>query len=56
VIKCLAGQTYKEGTQIPDKTSGLDHMNDALGYLVHWLNPIRRPVQENRGPETFGHF
>ena len=30
----LAGQTYKEGTSIPDKTSGLDHMADALGYLV----------------------
>ena len=30
----LAGLTYKEGTSIPDKKSGLDHMADALGYLV----------------------
>jgi hypothetical protein len=30
----LDGQTYKEGTSIPDKTLGLDHPVDALGYLV----------------------
>ena len=34
LIKCLDGQTYKEGTSIPDKSQGLDHANDALGYLV----------------------
>lgn len=56
LINCISKQTYKEGTQVPDKSSDLDHFNDALGYLVHWINPIRRPVQENRGPETFGHF
>ena len=55
-IKCISGQTYKEGTQIPDKSSGLDHLNDAVGYLVHWINPIRRPVIQNKGPELFGHF
>tara|TARA_R110000751_G_scaffold34896_2_gene86279 strand:+ start:380 stop:1612 length:1233 start_codon:yes stop_codon:yes gene_type:complete len=57
LIKCISGQTYKEGTQVPDKTSGLDHFNDALGYLVHWINPIRRPVQENKGqPQLFGMY
>lgn len=30
----LAGLTYKEGTNIPDKDSGFDHMADALGYLI----------------------
>ncbi len=30
----LAGLTYKEGTSIPDKASGFDHMADALGYLI----------------------
>lgn len=34
LIRSLDGQTYKKGTSIPDKTSGLDHRNDALGYLV----------------------
>jgi uncharacterized FlaG/YvyC family protein len=56
IIKCISNQTYKEGTQVPDKTSGLDHMNDAVGYLVHWINPIKRPSQEHKGPELFGHY
>ena len=34
LLLSLAGLTYKEGTSIPDKASGLDHMADALGYLV----------------------
>jgi hypothetical protein len=34
LIKALDGQTYKEGTSIPDKDSGLDHITDAFGYLV----------------------
>ena len=39
-IKSLERQTYKEGTSIPNK-DGTDHMNDALGYLVEYLFPIR---------------
>jgi len=39
-IKSLEGLTYKEGTSIPDKASGLDHMVDGLGYLVHMEFPI----------------
>lgn len=42
VIKSLERQTYKEGTAQPDKESGYDHMNDALGYLVDFLYPIKR--------------
>lgn len=42
VIKSLERQTYKEGTTQPDKDSGFDHMNDALGYLVDFLYPIKR--------------
>ena len=56
LINCVSKQTYKEGTQVPDKSSDLDHFNDALGYLVHWINPIKRPVQEHKGPELFGHY
>jgi phage terminase large subunit len=39
-IKSLEGLTFKEGTSIPDKNSGLDHMVDALGYLIHMEFPI----------------
>ena len=56
VISCISKQTYKEGTQIPDKSSGHDHLNDALGYLVHWINPIKRPNVEHKGPGLFGHY
>lgn len=41
-IKSLERQTYKEGTSQPDKDGGYDHMNDALGYLVEYLFPIRK--------------
>lgn len=38
--KSMAGLTYKEGTTLPDKSSGLDHMADALGYMVHHIFPL----------------
>lgn len=34
LIRALDGLTYKEGTSQPDKTLGLDHLVDALGYLL----------------------
>jgi len=39
-IKSLERQTYKEGTSQPNK-DGFDHMNDALGYLIEYIFPIR---------------
>lgn len=42
VINSLERQTYKEGTSQPNKDDGYDHMNDALGYLVDTLYPIRK--------------
>lgn len=44
LIECLEKQTYKEGTSQPDKSSGWDHMNDALRYLTEYLFPIRQPT------------
>lgn len=44
LIECLEKQTYKEGTSQPDKSSGFDHMNDALRYMVDYLFPVRQPV------------
>ena len=40
-IKSLERQTYKEGTSVPNKDDGFDHMNDALSYLVEYLFPVR---------------
>mgnify|MGYP003324523735 CR=1 FL=1 len=40
LIKSLEGLIYKDGTNVPDKASGLDHMADALGYLIHEMYPI----------------
>jgi len=51
VIKSIERQIYKEGTHVPDKDSGYDHMNDALGYLIEYNYPIRRnfkPTDQKR--------
>jgi terminase large subunit-like protein len=40
LIKALDGLTYKEDTKIPDKNSGLDHITDALGYLIMGAFPM----------------
>jgi phage terminase large subunit len=41
-IESLERQTYKEGTAQVNKNDGFDHMNDALGYAVDYLFPIRK--------------
>lgn len=40
LVTSLLRHTYKQGTSIPDKTSGWDHMCDAYGYKIHVLFPI----------------
>lgn len=44
LIKCLDGLTYKADTSQPDKGLGLDHLPDALGYLVHYEFPMREKM------------
>jgi hypothetical protein len=34
LTKCLEGLTWKEGTNQQDKDAGLDHLPDALGYVL----------------------
>jgi len=51
-IKSIERQIYKEGTHIPDKDSGYDHMNDALGYLVEYNYPLKRDFKPNP-PQRF---
>jgi hypothetical protein len=45
VIQCLERQVYKEGSNaVPDKGE-FDHMNDALGYMVAYMFPIKRDYE-----------
>ena len=53
LIEGLTKQCYKEGTQIPDKNSGWDHENDALGYGVEYLFPITRHQEVEDEPQYF---
>lgn len=42
IAEAVEQQTYnKQG--VPDKTTGLDHRNDALGYVTYWFFSLRRP-------------
>lgn len=41
-INSLDKHTFKEGTQVPDKDTGHDHMFDALSYCIAYIWPIRR--------------
>jgi hypothetical protein len=54
-IESLERQVYKEGTSQPDKESGYDHMNDALGYCIDYIWPVTRDRQEYRGPQRWLH-
>lgn len=39
---CLTKLSYREGSNEQDKNSGLDHLPDALGYMVEYLYPITK--------------
>ncbi len=41
LVASLEQQTYADNGE-PDKTTGHDHLNDAMGYAVHYTHPIRR--------------
>lgn len=40
LVDALDGLQYKDGTNLPDKASGLDHITDAYSYSVLSLFPI----------------
>ena len=52
LVKALEGLTYVEGSHQPDKSGGLDHITDALGYLVMGELPLRRHI-EPRQPQRW---
>lgn len=41
LLDAFDGLIYKDGTSLPDKSMGFDHITDAAGYMVHMLFPIR---------------
>lgn len=45
-IECMEKYSYKEGTSVPDKDSGFDHLADAVRYCVEYQFPIRMPITE----------
>jgi len=53
IIKSLERLVYKEGTSIPDKDSGFDHMADALGYAVEYLFPIKKEYAASADPQRW---
>jgi hypothetical protein len=42
-LESLEKFCFKEGTQIPDKDSGYDHLFDAASYCIQYMFPIQKP-------------
>jgi hypothetical protein len=49
LIECMELQCWDEKTQLPDKQSGFDHLNDCLGY---WLHRDFSMLHKNAGRTT----
>lgn len=54
IRECMIKWTYKEGTRVPDKDSGYDHMADSLRYVTHKLFPIQMNVRASTLPSVRG--
>jgi len=55
-IESLDKYTFKEGTQVPDKNSGYDHIFDALSYAVAFMFPLKKDVDlDKTTPTRWGH-
>lgn len=50
MIDSLRKHTYKEGTRQPNKDTGLDHFNDALGYMINHIYPLMPTVHKFNQP------
>ena len=50
---CLNKMSYREGTNEPDKTSGWDHMLDALGYMIEFTYPITKMTTQRTEPSRW---
>jgi hypothetical protein len=54
-IQCLERQVYKEGSNVVPEKGEFDHMNDALGYAVDFLFPVRRDTSDIVQPRRWTH-
>ena len=52
LIKGLEGHVYKEGTNLPNKDTGLDHITDAFGYVLFQQFNVFDRLAEIHGPQT----
>lgn len=50
----LEQQAYDDNGQ-PDKSSGLDHPVDAIGYFIHWRFPASRSTASKSDPRATKH-
>lgn len=39
-IECMEDLMYKEDTSVPDKSQGIEHIGDGVGYLIEYEFPI----------------
>lgn len=46
-VECLEKQAYDKNGE-PDKSGGLDHLNDAAGYFIHYRYPVLSRVAGRR--------
>ena len=53
-IDSLQRLSYKEGTNIVDKDSQLDHQFDALSYMTDFLFPIKAKYEVQEQPARWG--
>ncbi len=53
-IESLDKHTFKQGTGIPDKDTGYDHMFDALSYMIAFLYPLKKDVDLTEQPTRWG--
>jgi hypothetical protein len=53
-LESLEKFCFKEGTQVPDKDSGFDHLFDAASYAVQYLFPLKKEMPEYI-PQRWGH-
>tara|TARA_R100001460_G_scaffold23700_5_gene47652 strand:- start:1922 stop:3178 length:1257 start_codon:yes stop_codon:yes gene_type:complete len=53
IVNSLEKMVYKPGTNIVEKDGSLDHMADALGYLVDFLYPLRTDYNDNTTPDRW---
>ena len=53
LIECLNKQTYKQGTNLPEK-GAYDHMLDALGYSVYANFPLKIERNTAQVPQRWG--